>query len=73
MHQCVARECRVHAQYVPHELVVRAIVDDVVVGDDECIGRERTNHSNFGKADENHGAHHLRSYVRVSIPAHIKN
>src|SRR5262245_1990104 len=54
MHQCIARKYRIHAQYVPHELIIRAIVDDVVVGDDECVGRERANHRNFGEADKEH-------------------
>src|SRR5258708_38497167 len=60
MHQRVAMECRVHAQYVPHELVVRLVVDDVVVGDDKCVRCERSNHRNFGEADEDYGADHLR-------------
>ena len=61
MHQRVAMECRVHAQYVPHELVVRLVVDDVVVGDDKCVRCERSNHRNFGEADEDHGADYLRN------------
>jgi hypothetical protein len=65
MHQRVAMECRVHAQYVPHELVVRLVVDDVVVGDDKCVRCERSNHRNFGEADEDHGADHLRNYTEI--------
>ena len=71
-HQGIVGERRVHAQDVAHEFVVRVVVHDIVVSDDEGKSRERGDHRDLGKPEQHHGAHPAMKIVRVmGIPLEI--
>jgi hypothetical protein len=47
---------RVHAHHVLHEQIIRAVIGDVVEGDEQAEGREHEAHDDLGVARDQHGA-----------------
>jgi hypothetical protein len=51
---CATGECHIHGQDVFHEFIIRAVVDDVVVGDDKGVGRERGDNGDLRNTSDDH-------------------